>query len=213
MVIMRSCFKDWQLQERWQSESPWQQSLHLRRLLHDDQKESGLLPVLARLIKQFDRKYQSREHANDLVQCLHVVLRMLKRLGREGQHLCSLWLFVCALASSRMAPVRLLPPVVSMRLARPCSCMRGISTQPIISDCAEAGGFLVQRRTAHRRKSQKSAAAKNPSKMVDAQTESEDLPGSKSADGTGEAEADMPIAGEPEGVAFERLWLGTITLP
>ena len=67
------------------SAGPVQGALFLCRLLHDDQKESGLLPVLARLIKQFDRKYQSREHANDLVQCLHVVLRMLTRLGREGE--------------------------------------------------------------------------------------------------------------------------------
>lgn len=59
-------------------------SLFACRLLHDDQKESGLLPVLARLIKQFDRRLQSKEHADDLVQCLHVVLRMLERLGKEG---------------------------------------------------------------------------------------------------------------------------------
>ena len=57
----------------------------LCRLLHDDQKESGLLPILARLIKQFDHRVQSRDHAHDLVQCLHVVLRMLERLGREGE--------------------------------------------------------------------------------------------------------------------------------
>jgi hypothetical protein len=57
----------------------------LCRLLHDDQKESGLLPVLARLIKQFDRKFQGREHANEIVQCLHVVLRMLDRLAKEGE--------------------------------------------------------------------------------------------------------------------------------
>ena len=57
----------------------------LCRLLHDDQKESGLLPILARLIKQFDHRVQSRDHAHNLVQCLHVVLRMLERLGREGE--------------------------------------------------------------------------------------------------------------------------------
>ena len=56
----------------------------IRRLLHDDQKESGLLPVLARLIKQFVFKYQSKEHAKDLVQALHVVLRLLERLSRNG---------------------------------------------------------------------------------------------------------------------------------
>ena len=56
----------------------------MRRLLHDDQKESGLLPVLSRLIKQFVFKHQSREHANDLVQALHVVLRLLERLSCNG---------------------------------------------------------------------------------------------------------------------------------
>ncbi|CAL5223392.1 g5900 [Coccomyxa viridis] len=119
-----------------------------RRLLHDDQKESGLLPVLARLIKQFDRKYQSREHANDLVQCLHVVLRMLKRLGRE-----------------------------------------------------EAGGFLVQRRTAQRRKSQKHAPVSSPSEKLDAETEPEDLRRSTSADGTGVGEANIPTAGGSPGAS------------
>ena len=59
----------------------------MRRLLHDDQKESGLLPVLARLIKQFVFKYQSKEHAKDLVQALHVVLRLLERLSRNGPYM------------------------------------------------------------------------------------------------------------------------------
>ena len=59
-------------------------SLRACRLLHDDLKESGLLPVLARLMKQFVFKHQSKEHAQDLVRALHVVLRMLERLSREG---------------------------------------------------------------------------------------------------------------------------------
>ncbi|BDA45591.1 Topoisomerase 1-associated factor 1 at N-terminal half [Coccomyxa sp. Obi] len=54
-----------------------------RRLLHDDLKESGLLPVLARLVKQFVFKFQSKEHAKDLIQALHLVLRMLERLSQE----------------------------------------------------------------------------------------------------------------------------------
>lgn len=57
----------------------------MHRLLHDDQKESGLLPVLSRLIKQFVFKYQSKEHAKDIVQALHVVLRLLERLSRNGK--------------------------------------------------------------------------------------------------------------------------------
>ena len=56
----------------------------MRRLLHDDQRESGLLPVLSRLIKQFVFKYQSRDHARDLVQALHVVIRLLERLSQNG---------------------------------------------------------------------------------------------------------------------------------
>ncbi|KAK9842310.1 hypothetical protein WJX81_005935 [Elliptochloris bilobata] len=54
-----------------------------RRLLHDDQKESGLLPVLARLIKTFSHKYQPVSHAGDLVEALHLVLRLLERLSRQ----------------------------------------------------------------------------------------------------------------------------------
>ncbi|KAK9840302.1 hypothetical protein WJX74_007181 [Apatococcus lobatus] len=52
-----------------------------RRLLHDDQKESGLLPVLGRLIKGFNFQHQNRDHAVDLVEALHVVLRLLERLS------------------------------------------------------------------------------------------------------------------------------------
>ena len=54
------------------------------RLLHDDQKESGLLPVLACLAKHFVYKFQSKEHARDLVQALHLVLRMLERWSKQG---------------------------------------------------------------------------------------------------------------------------------
>ncbi|KAL3161372.1 hypothetical protein ABBQ32_010265 [Trebouxia sp. C0010 RCD-2024] len=52
-----------------------------RRLLHDDMKESGLLPVTGRLLKSFNFAYQPRSHAVDLVQALHVILRMLDRLN------------------------------------------------------------------------------------------------------------------------------------
>ncbi len=54
------------------------------RLLHDDQKESGLLPVLGRLIKGFNFNHQNRSHAADLVEALHVVLRLLERLSSAG---------------------------------------------------------------------------------------------------------------------------------
>lgn len=70
--------------------------------------------------------------------------------------------------------------------------------------CAEVGGFLVQRRTAQRRKSQKAAPASNPSKRLDAQTESEDVHGSRSGNGTEEAEANMPVGGEADAVALSR---------
>ncbi|KAL4422339.1 hypothetical protein ABPG75_008536 [Micractinium tetrahymenae] len=52
-----------------------------RRLLHDDLKESGLLPVLARLIKGYNFRFQPRSHAVDLIETLHVVLGMLDRLS------------------------------------------------------------------------------------------------------------------------------------
>lgn len=40
----------------------------LLRLLHDDMKESGLLPVLARQCRAFNPKYQPRSHAVDVLQ-------------------------------------------------------------------------------------------------------------------------------------------------
>ncbi|PSC68202.1 calcium-translocating P-type PMCA-type [Micractinium conductrix] len=52
-----------------------------RRLLHDDLKESGLLPVLARLIKGYNFRFQPRWHAVDLIETLHIVLGMLDRLS------------------------------------------------------------------------------------------------------------------------------------
>ena len=60
----------------------------LRRLLHDDLKESGLLPVLARLVKAFNWRHQPRRHAVDLVAAIHVVLRMLQNLNSSGVMLC-----------------------------------------------------------------------------------------------------------------------------
>ena len=54
------------------------------RLLHDDLKESGLLPVLARLVKGFNWRHQPRRHALDLVAAVHVVLRMLHHLNSSG---------------------------------------------------------------------------------------------------------------------------------
>ena len=47
-------------------------------------KESGLLPVTGRLLKSFNFAYQPRSHAVDLVQALHVILRMLDRLNTSG---------------------------------------------------------------------------------------------------------------------------------
>ncbi|GIL56077.1 hypothetical protein Vafri_11512, partial [Volvox africanus] len=51
-----------------------------RRLLHDDMQESGLLPVLSRLITSFVPSRQSRSYACDLVMSIHYVLRMYDRL-------------------------------------------------------------------------------------------------------------------------------------
>lgn len=53
-------------------------------------KESGLLPVMGRLLKAFNFAYQPRSHACDLVQALHVVLRMLDRLNASGMAQTSL---------------------------------------------------------------------------------------------------------------------------
>lgn len=42
-------------------------------------QESGLLPVLSRLISDFNPSRQSRAYACDLVMALHYVLRMYDR--------------------------------------------------------------------------------------------------------------------------------------
>ncbi|CAD7696779.1 unnamed protein product [Ostreobium quekettii] len=54
-----------------------------RRLLHDDMRESGLLPVLGRLIRGFSKKYQGRQDATDMVEALHVVLETYEKLSSE----------------------------------------------------------------------------------------------------------------------------------
>lgn len=56
-----------------------------RRLYYDDDRQSGLLPVLARLVRGYNYRFQPRAHALELVGLLHVVLRTLDRLERaEG---------------------------------------------------------------------------------------------------------------------------------
>lgn len=52
-----------------------------RRMLHDDMKESGLLPVLAKLVKDFSARRSSRMYAADLVAALHSTMRLLTRLS------------------------------------------------------------------------------------------------------------------------------------
>ena len=54
------------------------------RLLHDDQKESGLLPTVARLIKTFAARFQPKSHAGNLVRTMHLILRLLERLSSQG---------------------------------------------------------------------------------------------------------------------------------
>ncbi|GLC44839.1 hypothetical protein PLESTF_001102100 [Pleodorina starrii] len=54
-----------------------------RRLLHDDLAESGLLPVLSRLMSSFSPARQSRTYACDLTMSLHYVLRMYDRLTAQ----------------------------------------------------------------------------------------------------------------------------------
>ena len=80
-----------------------------------------------------------------------------------------------------------------------CSCVGAKPTQ--LSAFAEAGGFLVQRRTAQRRKAQKHAPVSSPSEQLDAQTEPEDMQRSTSADGTGAEGAKLQTAGEHDGIA------------
>ncbi|GAX82511.1 hypothetical protein CEUSTIGMA_g9938.t1 [Chlamydomonas eustigma] len=55
-----------------------------RRLLHDDMKESGLLPVLGRLMRDYNPKQQPRQYATDVMQACHVVLKMYDRLNKAN---------------------------------------------------------------------------------------------------------------------------------
>jgi hypothetical protein len=56
------------------------------RLLHDDMKDSGLLPVLARLVKAYSARHSPRAYAVDIVVALHTTLRLLTRLNTSGEH-------------------------------------------------------------------------------------------------------------------------------
>lgn len=47
-----------------------------------------MLPVTGRLLKSFNFAFQPRSHAVDLVQALHVILRMLDRLNTTGTFAC-----------------------------------------------------------------------------------------------------------------------------
>ena len=87
-------------------------SLHSRcRLFHDDLRESGLLPVTARAIKNFSGRTQPTTHAQDLVQTVHVILRMLERLNASGGAICqvvrSFFVFKFLLGSGERAQLQL----------------------------------------------------------------------------------------------------------
>jgi hypothetical protein len=107
-------------------------SCYVRRLLHDDQKESGLLPVLARLVKQFVFKFQSKEHAKDIVQALHVVLRLLERLTKQGG----------GLVLGHYCPSRFFVAIVFYTSL----------FMTWLHGSAESGGFLVRRKAAMQRR-------------------------------------------------------------
>ena len=75
--------------------------MHCCRLLYDDQRESGLLSVLSRLVKGFSHRHQPRSHAADLVVAIHVLLRLLERLSSKGLALYrpSFVALICRLSS------------------------------------------------------------------------------------------------------------------
>eukprot|EP00884_Botryococcus_braunii_P014003 jgi/Botrbrau1/22603/Bobra.176_1s0033.1 len=52
-----------------------------RRLFYDDNKDEGILPTLASVIKHFTLRYQPKWHAADVAETLHLTLRMLHRLS------------------------------------------------------------------------------------------------------------------------------------
>ncbi|CAG9467441.1 unnamed protein product [Pedinophyceae sp. YPF-701] len=51
-----------------------------RKLMFDTQRETGLLPLLARAMRGFNMKHESARHAQDLVEAVYVVLKTLDRL-------------------------------------------------------------------------------------------------------------------------------------
>lgn len=56
-----------------------------RRLLHDDMKDSGLLPLLGRCVRSFQRRRQTRKEALDLAEAVHITLRTLDALDAREQ--------------------------------------------------------------------------------------------------------------------------------
>jgi len=54
-----------------------------RRLAFDDSKDSGILEILTRTVREFSYSAHSRAHAVNMVEVLHLILGMLDRLTRD----------------------------------------------------------------------------------------------------------------------------------
>ena len=103
----------------WNSPLKLGSSLHAGcRLFHDDLRESGLLPVTARAIKNFSGRTQPATHAQDLVQTVHVILRMLERLNASGGE------------SGQLARSLLQSSCWADKRGHSCSCAGWASQQP-----------------------------------------------------------------------------------
>eukprot|EP00891_Asterochloris_glomerata_P008793 jgi/Astpho2/8793/Aster-05348 len=141
-----------------------------RRLFHDDLRESGLLPVTARAIKNFSGRTQPATHAQDLVQTVHVILRMLERLN--------------ASACSHYYPSQLKtasePQTLTTGAAASCSKCPSPGT-------AEAGGFLVKQK----------ARQQKPRQTKPAPPEQHDAPEGDGESGTPNKDAPGGDAGLP----------------
>lgn len=53
-----------------------------RKLLHDDLRQSGLFPLLCRMIKSYNMKNQPKSQAGDMMEALYIIIHTFERLDK-----------------------------------------------------------------------------------------------------------------------------------
>jgi hypothetical protein len=51
-----------------------------RKLLHDDLRQSGLFPLLCRMVKNYNPRIQPKNQAGDMMEALYIIIRTFERL-------------------------------------------------------------------------------------------------------------------------------------